>query len=276
MKTISMIIFPLLPFVQAATAQVTPEKLWETEAILKTPESVLHDKSTATLYFSNIDGDPKAKDGKGSIGKMGANGKDLVIEWVDGLNAPKGMGIYEGALYVTNIDEIVIISVAESKILNRVPVPGASFLNDITVDNQGLVYISDMGTGNIHTLDRGKLSTWLDNIKSVNGLLAVDNDLYYVAAGTLWRSGPDRKSVKIAEGMDSSTDGITQMRDKSFIVSCWTGVVYHVKPDGTVKQILDTRPQKLNTADIGLDAAENILYVPTFFGNKITAYKLRQ
>ena len=39
-------------------------------------------------------------------------------------------------------------------------------------------------------------------------------------------------------------------------------------------KILDTKAQKLNTADIGIIPKKNILLVPTFFGNKVVAYKI--
>ena len=75
-------------------------KKWETDTILKVPESVLYDAANKILYVSNIDGtDPWGKDGKGSIGKVGLDGKIIKVDWVNGLNAPKGMGLYKGKLY---------------------------------------------------------------------------------------------------------------------------------------------------------------------------------
>ena len=47
-------------------------KLWESEAALKTPESVRFDAARKVLYVSNIDGEPWTNDGKGSIAKLGA------------------------------------------------------------------------------------------------------------------------------------------------------------------------------------------------------------
>src|SRR3954452_23673209 len=69
-------------------------KKWETDSVLKVPESVLFDKTNSVLYVSNIDGkDPWGKDGKGSIGKVGTDGKIIAVEWITNLNAPKGMGL---------------------------------------------------------------------------------------------------------------------------------------------------------------------------------------
>ena len=93
----------------------------------------------------------------------------------------------------------------------------------------------------------------------------------------LFRSAAkDKTLTKLAEGMDESTDGLEQTKSGNFIVSCWSGIVYYVKPNGTKTVLLDTREQKLNTADIGFDAEKNVVYIPTFYGNKIVAYKLKE
>jgi hypothetical protein len=36
--------------------------------------------------------------------------------------------------------------------------------------------------------------------------------------------------------------------------------------------MLDTKEQKLNSADIAFDAKTNTVYIPTFFGNSVMAY----
>ena len=250
-------------------------KIWETEANLKVPESVLCDKANGVLYFSNIDGESNTKDHKGSIGKMNSDGKMISIDWVSGLSAPKGMGVFNGMLYVADIDEVVIIEIKTAKIIQRIPVEGAVFLNDISIDKKGGVYVSDMRTGKIHLLKDSKPTTFLDKQNGVNGLFAKGNDLYLLVNGTLWKCDETKKLTKVADGMDESTDGVEQTVNGDFIVSCWNGIIYYVKADGTKTILLDTRPEKMNTADIGFDADKNVIYVPTFFGNKIVAYQLK-
>jgi hypothetical protein len=41
-----------------------------------------------------------------------------------------------------------------------------------------------------------------------------------------------------------------------------------------MEQLLDTREKKVNSADIGYDPVNQIVYVPTFFKNNVVAYKL--
>ena len=68
-------------------------KVWESEAALKVPESVRFDAKRKVLYVSNIDGEPWIADGKGSIAKLGLDGKIIAAEWVTGLDCPKGLAL---------------------------------------------------------------------------------------------------------------------------------------------------------------------------------------
>src|SRR5690606_38746771 len=133
--------------------------VWETPDSLFTNESVLYDENTGTIYVSNIEGqDPNGKDGKGSIGIISQDGKIVNAAWVSGLNAPKGMGITNGKLYVTDIDELVEIDIATAAVSNKYKTDGAVFLNDLAIQNNK-VYFTDSRTGIVHQFDNGVIST---------------------------------------------------------------------------------------------------------------------
>ncbi len=249
-------------------------KQWETDTVLKVPESVLFDGANKVLYVANIDGQPWEKDGKGSIGKVGLDGKIIATEWVTGLSAPKGMGIYNGKLYVADVDVVTVIDIRQGKIVDKIVVEGAKGLNDITIDSKGVVYVSDSQNKKIHRIEKGKVTTVIENMKGPNGVLAVGSALYAVDAGSL--NKVENGALKlIADGMDGGTDGIEPVGNGDFIVSCWAGSVWYVHADGKKDHLLDTREQKINSADIGYDPAKKIIYVPTFFKNGIVAYALQ-
>jgi hypothetical protein len=269
-------LLPLLCLLQhPLRAQHQLVKKWETDSVLKVPESVLYSAEDNLLYTSNIDGQPNEKDGKGSIGKVGLDGKIIQVDWVSGLNAPKGLGRYGNLLYAADVDAVVVIDIKGAKIINRIPVEGAVFLNDITVDSKGVVYVSDTRTNKVHRIENGKVSTYLEGITGANGVLSVGDDLYILGNGVLWKASPDRKLLKIADGMDANTDGIERVQGTDFVVTSWVGLIYYVKGDGSKQQMLDTRDQKINSADIGYDPVHRIVYVPTFFKNSIAAYELK-
>lgn len=219
-------------------------KKWETDTLLKTPESVLYDAKDKLLYVSNIDGAPAAKDGKGSIGKVGLDGKIIMIDWVKGLNAPKGMGRYKNKLYVADLDEVVVIDIAQAKIIQHIPVQGAVFLNDVTIDKNGAVYVSDTRTSKIHRIEKGLVATILQNLQSPNGLLALGDKLLILDKGSLLQMNANGQLANIAGGMDPSTDGIEMVKPHEYVASCWNGVVYYISANGNKQTLLDTRPQK--------------------------------
>jgi hypothetical protein len=250
-------------------------KKWETDTLLKTPESVLFDAKGKILYVSNIDGTPDGKDGKGSIGKVGLDGKIIQVDWVKGLNAPKGMGLYKDKLYVTDLTEVVVIDITKGEIVQRIPIEGSVFLNDITIDKNGVVYVSDSRGFKVYKIEKSFVTPILQNLKGPNGLLAVADELLLADRGTLFKMVDGSNLTNLCTGMDPSTDGIEMVQKNEYLVSCWSGVIYYVYADGNKQTLLDTREQKINTADIGYDAKNRIVYVPTFYKNGIVAYELK-
>lgn len=253
-------------------------KKWETTPSLFMPESVRFDASAQVLYVANIGPgkDPWAKDGNGSIAKVGLDGQVIAAEWVKGLDAPKGMGLHAGKLYVADLTRVVVIDVARGEIEQSIPVEGAVGLNDITVDAAGVVYVSDFKAGKVYAITKGQPALYLEKMQTPNGLLALGSTLYVLDKGVLFKVGADRVPVKIVDGLEGGTDGIEQVQGDEFIVSCWGGVVYSVNAaKGEKEKLLDTREAKVNSADIGYDAKKRIVYVPTFFGNTVVAYELK-
>jgi hypothetical protein len=273
-KSLSIILFVFFSAATVLAQQPALTKIWETDSTLKTPESVLYYAPEKVLYVSCIDGKSDEKDLKGSIAKVSLDGKIINAEWATNLSAPKGMGIYNGLLYVTDLTEVVAIDLKSGKIAKRIAVPNSIFLNDITIDSKGIIYASDSRGGKVYQIRNGEPSLWLDKKPRANGLLASGDIVYIAVKDTLYKADANKKLIAITTGMDESSDGIA-LNGNDFIVSCWNGVIYYIKPDGSKTELIDTRAQKSNTADIGFDPATKTVYVPTFFKNKVVAYRLR-
>ncbi len=71
----------------------------------------------------------------------------------------------------------------------------------------------------------------------------------------------------------AATDGIVPEGKGNYFVSDWNGQVFHVNADGTKQQLLDTRSDKINAADIDYVTKRKLLIVPTFLKNKLVAYR---
>jgi hypothetical protein len=249
------------------------EKIWETDTIVAVPESVLPDISNKILYVSLIDGGGWDADGKGGVGKIDPDGKNYNGTWITGLNAPKGLGMYNGKLYAADISEIVVIDMKKGIIEKKIAIDSANGLNDITVDNKGNVYVSDSRRAKIWRIENDVPSVYLDNIKGANGLRAIGNDLLF-AQGNLLQKANAKQITKIAE-LPNGIDGIEPVGNGDFIVTAWQGYVYYVSANGAVETLLDTSAAKKNTADIGYDPVKKIVYVPSFNGKTVAAYLLK-
>lgn len=258
-----------------AVAQHSLQQIWETETQLKVPESVLFDAANKVLYVSNIDGKPDGKDGKGSIGRVELDGSIREVDWVSGLNAPKGMALVKQTLWVADVDQVVAIDIRKGEIIRRIPIEGARFLNDVAADLQGRIYVSDSQTKKVHRIEKGVPTVVLENLEGPNGLMIHRRTLYVLDNGKLLKQDAAGKLVKIADGLEGHTDGIEHVGNDEFVVSAWTGVLYYVGKDGKVEKMLDTRDQKIHSADIGYDAKNRVVYVPTFYRNSVVAYKLQ-
>ena len=271
-KLLGLFIITLLSLNASAQHQLT--KIWQTDSVINMPESVLYHEKSGLLYVGIMGNSSDVKDSIGSVGKLGLDGKIIDLEWVNGLNSPKGMAIYGDKLYVADITDVVIIDIPSAKVEKRMPIEGAVFLNDVTVTDQGVVYISDSKTKKIHQLQNGKLAVYLEEMEGVNGLKAVGEHLYIAGGKNLLKADAKKGLIKVA-GLPQGGDGIEPIGNGDFLFSSWSGYIYYVYADGRNELLLDTHLEKINTADIGYDPVKKIVYVPTFFKKSVVAYQLK-
>lgn len=252
----------------------TLTKLWSITEGIKTPESVLYDAPSNLIYVTNIDGDPSAKDGNGFISILDADGKINKLKWVTGLNAPKGQAIYKGNLFVADIDELVIIGIKEAKINHKIKVPNAKFLNDVTVADDGTVYVSDTQDNKVYAYSNGKIELWKEDklIKNPNGLWAEKGKLY-IGTNQLLEADLKSKDIKVLVDKCGGIDGLEKTENGQFVYSNWEGRIFITNGTQSIK-LLDTVGNK-NTADIDYVPGKKLVLVPTFSGNSVEAYQLK-
>lgn len=253
--------------------------MWETDTTLRTPESVLFDPAQKVLYVACINGGPSMENKGSYIAKVGLDGKVIQLKFTENLNSTKGMGILDGKLYVTEMTQVAEIALSSGKILNRYPIQGAQFLNDIAIDaKKKIVYVSDSRDSKIWALTDGKASLILEGapLKGTNGLL-VDNNQLLIGNGdgSLLAMDPATKSLKTLGKVTGGIDGIAALGNQRYIVTEWSGKVWYVQADGSTELKLDTTKEKINSADIGYNPGSQVVFVPTFFHNTVKAYSLK-
>ena len=258
--------------------EVSLTQVWQSDTTIRTPESALFEPKENVLYISCINGNPTAENKSSFIAKISPQGKVINLKFTEGLNSTKGMGILNNKLYVTEIASVVEIDLGSGKILNRYPVEGARFLNDIAVDTKnGIVYISDSGASKLLSLKNGKITLISEGalLKGINGLLMEDNQLLIGnGEGFLLSMNTFSKKLNtIAKGM-GGIDGITALGNKKYIVSEWGGKVWYINA-GSPKLLLDSSKEKINTADMDYNPKTKTLFIPNFYHNTVTAYLVK-
>jgi hypothetical protein len=254
--------------------------VWESTVGLKTPESVIYDDKNNQYFVSCINGVPPNKvDKDGYIAKLDVQGKLVSEKWIKGLNAPKGMAILGDSLFVSDISEVVLISISQSKIIKKYIVEGAIFLNDIDVDPKtGMVYISDTETNSIHILNQGVITDYIKNdslLGNPNGLYINGNEIVGSSFGRGHVFTIDMATKKISTKVDTlpGGDGVEKI-DGGYLVSNWNGEVYFIGTDWKKQLLINTIDAKRNAADIEYVPSAGVVVVPEFFANKVSAYKL--
>jgi hypothetical protein len=283
------------------------EKIWETPAQFKTPESVIYEPNENVLFVSSIDGAPDGKDKQGFISKVSPlNGSIIELNWVTSLDAPKGMAVVNNTnnslLYVSDITDLVEVDANSGKIINRYNAPGSGFLNDVASDNQGHVYVSDTVTNTIYRLDtknlgnksnnnnNASLQVWLQTpeLNGPNGLYVDDtnNRLIVVSFGAFSNPGGSIRVVDLQnrtmsslgeEGTAVPIGGLDGVEADStgryyYVTDNPAGKLYVVNFNGTGYETLDL--QKQGTADLGTILDQNMIIIPMMQENKLEAFRI--
>lgn len=268
------------------TAQtVTLTEIWSLDDGLDMPESAIYNADENVIYVSNIAGSPSDQDGNGYISKVSPEGEMVEEQWVTGLDAPKGMALLDGTLYVSDIDELVAIDVSNGEITGRYPAEGAQFLNDVAAGEGGIVYVTDSGTGRIHRLDGEEFSVWVDDprVQSPNGIHLLDGTIVVAAAdSTAEEPGQERYLRTLSadgsriEALGSSEpigglDAVEPDGRGGLFLSDWGGAkVMHVVPGDSVRTLVELTQ---GTADLEYVPESQMVYLPVMMAGRLVAFE---
>lgn len=279
------------------------------DAGLATPESVLHDAEADVYLVSNINGSPVEKDSNGFISRVAPDGTVEELRWIDGatdgvtLHAPKGMAIHGDTLFVSDIDSVRAFGRTTGEYHGARGVPGATFLNDLTVGTDGTLYVSDSGlnpdfsssgTDAVYRFDGEEAVAVArsTDLNGPNGIIAHDGVLTVVSFGAPevrrielgTRSAEDGEDAGDDDGTGAGEviatlpggqlDGVVRLDDGSFLVSSWeTESIYRVRVPGNAEGG-DAEPEAVaegvpSPADIGWDAQRRRVLIPVFTEDRL-------
>jgi hypothetical protein len=255
------------------------------------PESTIVNKSD--LYVSNVGKElkPTLKDGDGFISKLDVNGKIQELHFIDGLDAPKGMGIVGNTLFVADINILRGFDLSTKKEVFNIVFEGVNFLNDITVKDANTLFIGASDTSTIYEVNISNKSykKFID-FTVANGLFYEDGILYAAQLGSTTQNMFDGKGklykIDLKDNnkltqlgtFEGVLDGVHKVGNKVY-VSDWgnakkTGIIRVYDLETKKESVLEAE-LFMGAADFWIDEKSKKVFMPQMIGNKVTIFDLK-
>lgn len=258
--------------------------IWELDGF-KEPECVFTFPGHKWIYVSNSNG-PKPP---GYISRISKDGKVDNYKWIEGLKRPTGMDEYNGYLYVVDLDEVHKIDIKKAEIIMTYKSETAKSLNDIAIQSNGKMYISDVNSGTIYTNDKDdKLVPWFKSeLVTIPNAVMIGSDHLYV--GNVGKSFEELQTGTFGRiAKVSYKDGTGEMVSPAEILGTWDGLDFFAEgiiasspATNTVYYFYDGKANLVGKvegqiSDFGIDPSEGIIYAPLLSIGKVTAFQLNK
>ncbi|MFC2101682.1 SMP-30/gluconolactonase/LRE family protein [Bacteroidota bacterium] len=250
-------------------------KVWEVHGGLRMPESVIYDEKRDLLYVTNY-----YNNGMEFISKVSPTGKILSAVWISGVLRPTGMAMFNDHLFVVDRRGINEIDPDKGEIINKIPVPGASMLNDIAIDSDGTIYVTDSRANALYRITDGQAEVIMQGkgLSKPNGLALRDGLLYVGNAGDGCLFTVDlisnelKQVVCLEEG--SIIDGLTFDSEGNLLISDYTGRLLRYSAEGEVTELINMEAQEKMITDFGFISKSGLVIIPSDSDSRLVAFKL--
>jgi len=236
--------------------------------LLDAPESVTYDQTTRHYYVTNA--------GNGAIIRVDENGNHQTIRDAPATNGScRGIHLLNDKLYAACNAGVVEIDLATGTPSSVIPIPGQGFINDITADVNGMLYVGDGGANADVVYQVNPADQTFVNYATINGPNGLyydeaDNRLLVTTSGQIHSISLDDASVTpVVNTGHQALDGLTRDLDGNLYFSSWLSEgVYRFDPDFNVPAQL-VQGNYDGPADIFFNMATNELVVPVFNENRL-------
>ncbi len=245
----------------AVIAWAVAGEFCEPETVLPLPDD--------TLLVSNVCDFRKA--GNGFLTLLDGTGE--VIDWrvVEGLDAPLGMALVDGLLYVVDNNQVRILEWPGYKAREIISLE-TQVANDIAVATDHTLYVTDTARGEVTVITPGREQSLLVGAGAFSGAngLHIDDRVLYVGGERLWRVDLEDSTVStIGPAWLADIDGIEMEADGTLQVTPVGGPLVRL---GTEIQVLGG--DGVSSANHGYAERLKLALIPTGFDNTVLAIQL--
>ncbi|MGK6325129.1 SMP-30/gluconolactonase/LRE family protein [Sphingomonas sp. DT-51] len=225
--------------------------------------------------------------GQGFISRVSPNGQVTNLKWIEGgrdgavLARPLGLFIKGDIVYVADPTAVHMFDRRTGAPRGTIAVSGSERLNDLTVDDDGTIYVTDSGSdavsGALWVIRGGRTAPWVardDALERPNGIaLTHAGEIVHGGRGVNLvfrdKNGRIRRERSLPVGR---IDGIVPLADGSLLVASQDGhAVYHVPPTGPARAVASDIAVP---AAIGYDPKRHRLLVPQIRLASLAFYNL--
>lgn len=251
----------------------------------KMPESAVYDTLTKRYFVSNF--------GDGSIIEIDSTGEKTYFK--KGLSKALGILIYKNILYVVdNPKSVKGFDITDGSIELDIEIKEAQFINDITSDDSGFLYVTGSSTGIIFRIDISS-KTYSPFMKTHGGPNGITYDksknrllmCYFMEKSPIDEINLEDSTIsRIITTEFTKLDGITLDCDGNFYISEWgpgsfengytkEGKIY--KYDNSFKK----EPELISSihhgpADIYFNKEKNELVIPSLLSDTVEFIPLKK
>lgn len=260
-----------------------------------TPESVLYDAAADRYLVSNINGKPDVADGNGYITELSPDGAIKTPKLIAGgengvrLDAPKGLAIVRGELWVSDLTQVRRFDLKTLKQKGDIALPDATFANDLVLAPDGRVYVSDTsikvtdkgfesnGGDQVLVIDKAgkvKVLAKAKDLSGPNGLAIGPKGLLVntLLGNELFRLTNDGTKEDVTVLPNGGLDGLIVDGDTLFCSSWGAGAIYKGTLGGSFEPIVQNVK---GPADMAWDSKRSRIVLPRFLDDAVEAYDVK-
>jgi sugar lactone lactonase YvrE len=251
----------------------------------------LYDAERDRYLVSNVNGDATAADDNGFVSVLSPDGTITDLRWIAGgkdgvaLNAPKGLALANGSLYVADIDSVRLFDAETGAFQRSLTIEGSTYLNGVSAAPDGRIYVTDsgppegtldaQGTEAVYVID-GTTAT-----KLASGDLGRPTSATWTSAGLvltafgkneLYRVDERGTKRSVTELPAGGLAGLVELGDTLYVTSWQASAIFKGKLGGKFELALANQS---SPTDFGFDTTRGRFLLPHFTDDRVEVFEAR-